>query len=112
MMLDITTIIYNVSQGLQVTVIGVLVIFGVLGLLATILYGLKYLQPGPKPEPLKKPVKEKAEAIEKTVSEPKIQVLEEISREDLAIVTATIAMFNEYKMLKLQKYNMFKEFQN
>jgi len=76
MMLDITTIIYNVSQGLQVTVIGVLVIFGVLGLLATILYGLKYLQPGPKPEPLKKPVKEKAEAIEKLYPSPKYRFSE------------------------------------
>lgn len=107
---NITAIIYNVFEGLHVTVIGVLVVFGILGLLATILYSLKYLQPEPKPEPLKKPVEEKAEAVEKAVAKSNIQVLEEISREDLAIATAAIAMFNEYKMLKLQKYDVFKEF--
>ncbi len=108
MWLNIIAITQNVCEGLYITVIGVLVVFGILGLLATILYSLKYLQPQPKPS--KKPIEERPKTAKEAVAKPEIQVLEEIPREDLAIVTAAIAMFNEYKTLKLQKHDLFKEF--
>ncbi len=108
--MDITTIL----EGLTITVVGVLVVFGVLAILVAILFGLKYIyiRDTSKNEAKRGEIKE---VEEKLVRPKEIKIVEEKTETQIhdpqliSIITAAISLFNEYKARKLSKYDIFRD---
>lgn len=104
----------TILEGLTITVIGVLVVFGVLAILVAILYGLKYIYIR---ETSKKEAKrEETKEVEEKQARPKeIKIVEEKTKTQIhdpqliSIITAAISLFNEYKARKLSKYDIFRD---
>ena len=108
--MDATTIL----EGITITLIGVLIVFGVLTILVAILYGLKYIyiRETSKKEAI---IKEKEEVKEKQARPKEIKIMEEKTKAQIhdpqliSIITAAIILFNEYKAKKLSKYDIFRD---
>ncbi len=105
--MDATTIL----EGITITLIGVLIVFGVLTILVAILYGLKYIYIR---ETSKKEAK--IEEVKEKQARPKeIKIMEEKTKAQIhdpqliSIITAAIIIFNEYKAKKLSKYDIFRD---
>ncbi|ABN70592.1 oxaloacetate decarboxylase gamma subunit [Staphylothermus marinus F1] len=103
--MDINTII----TGLYITGIGVAIVFSILSILVIIIHVLK--------QTIYKPVKKmKKEETGKTriIVEEKPVKTEKPRRETdpqlIALLSATITAFNEYKAATLKKYDLFKDF--
>ncbi|MCD6301666.1 MAG: OadG family protein [Staphylothermus sp.] len=105
--MDLSTII----NGLTVTVIGVLTVFGVLAVLVIILYGLRYVYIREKTGK----ELEKTEIKEEQPRPKEFRIIEKTTQKQIhdpqlvSIITAAVLMFNEYKKERLKKYDIFRD---
>ncbi len=95
----------DIVYGLYVTVIGVTVVFTILGILAVTVYLLKYAGP-------KKPVAkaEKVETVAEKRVEEKINVEPSVDKDTLSMITASIIAFQDVKRRELEKIDLFRKY--
>lgn len=91
-----------IYMGLYITGVGVAIVFGVLSVLVVLLLILKQVYYKPSEKKTETIKKEETVAIERLSgkTDPKM----------VALISAAITAFNEYKASRLRKYELFKEF--